>query len=879
MGRLTLKNLAARKFRLVLTSIAVIIGVAFMAGTFVLTDTMGAVFDDLFADVNKGVDVAVRSKQAFDETAGDPSGQVVREPVPASLIPTIKTVDGVAAVEGGVTGIAKVVKLKNGKPDEAIQHQAPTLGVSWGPVRRLNQAFGGDGRPEVGRRPDAPNEVALDEVTAEEAGVSTAAVRRCSRGNGCRGARVEVVFFQHAEERFDVVAIFRFGTAGNLAGATIAAFDTPTAQEVLNRAGRFDQISMAAERGVSQQTLARRVRTTLRGADAQGVEVLTGEQLAKDQSDEIRDNLSFFNTFLLIFALVALFVGAFIIYNTFSIIVAQRARELGLLRALGASGRQVMGSVAIEAVLLGLVSSIVGLFLGILVAVGLQGLLRALDIDLPSGDTVLATRTVIVSIVAGTLVTFLSAMAPARRAARVPPMVVLRAHAVTPSSGRRRYLVGGALLGVGVTVLALALAGVVSVSGTGGLVLGLLLPVAAIFIGSAMLSSLIAVPMARIIGWLPARLRGVTGRLAQENTIRNPRRTASAAAALMIGLALMTLVAIFGASINKTFDDVLANDLDAEFVLTTESFFPSSPEAATAVREALPRAEVTEFRFGQFELDDATEGMLGVDTNLGETLDVHPEPGALPRFRDGGVLVFEDAYDDLSAAQRRAGELRVRFAATGKQQLPIAGTFSKKDAVGNDYLLPMPLFEENFTDQIDVFTAIKIPPDVRERQAERVIDRALEPFPDVKAESQTEYGETISAQVDQFLNLMYALLLFAVVIALLGIMNTLALSVYERTHELGLLRAVGMSRAQMRAMIRYEAVIIAVFGSLLGLVLGLAFGRAILQALESEGITFALPIPTLVVFVVIAAFAGLFFGTFPARRAARIDILRAVNME
>jgi putative ABC transport system permease protein len=889
LGRLTIKNLAARKLRLALTAFAVVLSVAFMAGTFVLTDTMGAVFDDLFADVNKGVDVAVRGRQAFEDTAGGPGAQVIREPVDASIVPLIKTVDGVGTVEGSVTGIAKVVTLVDGRPDEAIQPQAPTLGVSWGRVRGLNQAFGGDGRAEVGRRPRAPNEVALDEVTAEKAGVSERAVRRCASGRSCRGARVEMIFFQHAQTRFDVVGIFKFGTAGNLAGATLAAFETSRAQDVMNRVGLacssnrnarcFDQISITAEAGTDDAELARRVRATLRSADVEGAEVLTGAQLAEDQSDEIREGLSFFSYFLLIFALVALFVGAFMIYNTFSIIVAQRARELGLLRALGASPRQVMVSVVVEALVVGLVSSIIGLALGIGVALGLQELMRALDVELPSGDAVLATRTIVVSILAGTVVTLVSAIAPARRAARVAPMVVLRAHAETPSSGRRRYVVGGVLLGVGMVLLGLALVDVVSVSGTAGIVGGLLLPIAAIFVGAAMLSPLVAVPVAQLIGWVPAQLRGVTGRLARENSTRNPRRTASAAAALMVGLALMTLVAILGASINKTTDDVLANDLRAEFVLTTENFFPSSPEAAAAVREALPGSEVTEFRFGQLELAGETKAMLGVDTNLGETLDVHPERGALRRFRDGGVLLFEDAYDELPARQWRAKELRVRFAKTGDQTLPIAGTFAKKDAVGNDYLLPMPLFEANFTDQADVFTAIKIPPEASLREARREIDRALEPFPDVEAQDQTEYAETISTQVNQFLNLMYALLLFAVVIALLGIMNTLALSVFERTHELGLLRAVGMSRPQLRGMIRYEAVIVAVFGSLLGLVLGLAFGRAMLQALESEGIRFALPTGTLVVFVVLAAVAGFACGTLPARRAARLDVLRAVQSE
>lgn len=883
MLKLTLKNLFARKIRLALTAFAVVLGVAFMAGTFVLTDTLGNVFDDLFADVNEGVDAAVRSRPAFDETAGGPGTQVTREPVPESLLPTVESADGVAEVEGGVSGYALVVSLEHGQPDEQIQNQAPTLGVSWGPDKALNRAFGGDGEAEHGRRPTRATEVALDQVTAERAGVTPAAVRRCAKSStgDCAGARVEVVFLEHPPARYDVVGIFRFGTAGNLAGATIAAFDTATAQAVLNREGVFDQISVAGDPGLSEAAVARNVRTALRDAgELEGIEVLTGAQLSEDQSNEIKDNLSFFNTFLLIFALIALFVGAFLIYNTFSILVAQRARELGLVRALGASGRQVLWSVSLEALVTGLIASVIGLALGIFVAIGLQELLRALNIDLPSGDTVLLPRTVIVSLVVGTLITVVAAIAPARRAARVAPMLALREGAVVPSSGRRRTVFGLVFALAGIAFVALGLFG-----GADGTSAALSVGIGAVlvFIGVAMLSPVIAVPTARALGWLPARIRGMAGRLARENAMRNPRRTASTAAALMIGLALISVVSIFSASIKSTLQGVIEDDFRAEFLLQSQTgFLPTSPEAAQAVRGALPGAAVTEFRFGNFGLGDETKALLGVSVNLDRTLDVHPERGAMRRFRDGGMLVFDKTYDDLPASVRKAGALEIRFPTQPRGEttrVPIAGTFSTKDAVGNDYLLPMPLYEANYTDQANVITAVRIPPDVTMPEAERVIEKALEPFPDVELQDRDEYQEFAEAQIGQFINLMYLLLALAVIIALLGIMNTLVLSVFERTRELGLLRAVGMLRKQLRSMIRWEAVIVSVFGALLGVVLGVIFGSAIVRALESEGIRLAIPVPQLVIWLIAAGVAGLVAGWWPARRAARLDVLTAINAE
>ncbi len=342
----------------------------------------------------------------------------------------------------------------------------------------------------------------------------------------------------------------------------------------------------------------------------------------------------------------------------------------------------------------------------------------------------------------------------------------------------------------------------------------------------------------------------------------------------------MTLVAILGASIKSTLDNVLSSDFKAEYVLRTKNFTPLSPQAAASVRRELPGSKVTEFRFGNFEVAGETEAVLGTSTNLGATIDVHAEGGALATFRQsGGMLVFEDAFKELPKRQRASRVMNVRFAATGSQEVPIAGVFTQKDAIGNDFLLAMPDFEENFTDQLDQFVAVKIPEGTSVREAGRAIERAVAPFPSVLAEDQEEFKESQSAQVGAFLNLIYVLLSLAVGIAVLGIANTLALSVYERTHELGLLRAVGMTRKQMKTMVRYESIIISVFGSMLGIALGLVLGRALVGALESEGIDFAISVSGLVQLAILGLLAGWWAAIGPARRAARLDVLQAVQSQ
>jgi putative ABC transport system permease protein len=894
VGRLTLKNLFARKFRLVLTSIAVILGVAFMAGTFVLTDTLGGVFDSLFVDATKGVDTVVRAKEPFKAQGQNGGAAQTRPPVPQALDQLVRQVPGVAKAQGNVFQYA----LVQGKDGEAIQHQAPTFGTTWYPKQdSVNQALElVKYRGELGNQPSNPDEVALDVKTAQD-------------GNFKIGDKVTITFLTVEPREFTLTGVFQFGgKEDGLAGATLAAFTPKTAQAVMNRVDQWDSVEVRADDGVSQVELRDAIRKQLPafraelstdGTAVPQLQAITGDQLAKEQSDAIKDNLSFFNTFLLIFALISLFVGAFIIYNTFSITVAQRTREIGLMRALGASGGQVVGSVAFEALMVGLFSSVVGLGVGILLVKPLEGLLSAFGIDLPSGPLDIQMRTIVVSIIVGTLVTFVSAIAPARRAARVPPIAALRDQTLTGTSGRRRYAWGTALTVIGVLVLAYGLFG--AEGNSAALAVGI--SAAVVFVGVSMLSPLLARPAARVISYPAERRKSITGVLAQQNAMRNPRRTASTAAALMIGLALVTLISIFGASFKTTISTAIDDQTRADFILSPKNFAPFSPDAATQVRAKFTEqfgapGTVVEWRSGTAEVDGTATEVLGVTPNFRQTSEV-PLRGTLDQavLRSGGVVLSDSAADErkcfadegLSGARvlcHKGAFVPMRFpAVTAVEAVPVAGVFTDAKATGSnsDYLLGFDpatdQWQQRFTDATDLFVFVRKPAGATTKDANAIVKEVAKSVGGIEAENKAEFKDRQIAQFDQILGLMYVLLLFAVLIALIGIVNTLALSIYERTRELGLLRAVGMTRRQMRRMVRNEAVIVAIFGSLLGLVIGLVFGIAIIKALESEGITLSVPIGQLVILVVLAGLAGLLSGVPPARRAARLNVLDAISSE
>ncbi len=848
MWRVIWRGLTSHKLRLALTALAVVLGVAFVAGTFVLTDTINSAFTQLFDQASKGVDVAVRTKTTINGNGGQQ-----RAPMPASVVDQVKAVPGVQDADGGVGGYAQFI-AKNGKP--VTTGGAPTLGVSLSRVPQLQSAV----HVREGALPSGPDEVGVDAHTADQQGFHI--------GDTVR------ILFQGPPRQFRVTAILGFGSQDNLAGATLAGFDQATAQDVLHRAGQFDEIDVVAASGVSPTQLRDRIAAAL----GPTYDPVTGKQLAEEQSKSIGQLIGVINTALLAFAFVSLFVGSFIIVNTFSIILAQRSRELALLRCLGASRRQVLGSVLGEAFIVGLVASLVGLGLGMLVAVGLRGVFAAIGATLPSTSLVISPRTIIVGLLVGVIVTVLASFVPAVKATRVPPVAALRDEALSTGVTRirwRRIVLGGVVTAIGVGLLLLGLfakqGNRLVNTGAGAVV---------IFLGVGLLSPLVARPLARVIGWPFAHWAGQPGKLARDNAMRSPRRTASTAAALMIGLALVSFVTIFADSLKVSQSKILDQAISADYILTgpANSGVGFSPEVVKRLDQQPEIDSAAGIRFGQFRLDGAVQQLFAADpAALDRTVHTETTSGRLTDLTSGGVAIRKDVA--TQHGWKVGDTVPMDFVVGGRTDEPIKAIYQDNQLNG-PYVLALTDYEKHFSDQLDLIALVKAKPGEPARASRAAVDRVVADFPTVQVRDQAQYKQDQANQINQLLALFYILLALAVVIAIIGIINTLALSVLERVRELGLLRALGMTKRQLRSMIRWEAIVIAVLGALLGLVVGAFFGWTVVRALHGSGITeFSVPVGTLIGFVVFAALAGILAAVFPGRRAARIDVLRAITTE
>ncbi|HEX6355365.1 ABC transporter permease [Actinophytocola sp.] len=849
MWKVALRGLLAHKLRFVLTGLSIVLGVGFVAGTFVLTDTIDRTFRDLFTETTKGIDVAVRGKEAF-AVAG---GGELREPVPAALVEQVGDVPGVAFAEGYVFSYAQFVG-KDGEP--VTTGGAPTLGMSLHDSARLRAGA----TMREGEYPRGSDEVVVDRRTADKQGYRV-------------GDRVQIQF-QGGPGEFTISGIIGFGPADNLAGATMAGFDLTTAQRVLNREGVFDQIDVVAEPGVGLEVL----RDRIAAAVGPGYQTLTNSQLVEEIAAGIAQFTDIINYALLAFAFIALFVGSFIIVNTFTIILAQRTRELALLRCIGASQGQVLASVLAEALVIGLVAAVVGLGSGVLIAMGLRSVFALVGADLPTTSLVVEPRTIVVGLAVGVGVTLLASLVPALKAIRVSPVAALRERAVTTTrsrAGRLRVVTGALVTATGVALLLLGLFG-----SAGNELLTIAAGVVAIFIGVAVLSALVARPMARLIGWPFAHWSGQPGKIARDNSMRHPRRTASTAAALMIGLALVSLVTIFAASLKKTVNSTFDQAVTADYVLATSSTSGQgfSAEVARRLAEQPEIAAAAGVRMGPVKVDGVNQPLFGADpVAYDRTTNLTMTAGSLTDLTAGGAAVRADV-----AAEHgwRVGDTATMdFPVGGAQRVPVRAIYEGTD-FDQPFVLALSDFERYYADQLDLFVLVKAESGVPAAVSRAAVERVTADFPTVQVSDHAEYKEQQTNQIDQILMLFYLLLALAVVIACIGIVNTLALSVLERVRELGLLRALGMTRTQLRAMIRWEAVIIAVLGASLGLVVGTFFGWTLVRALRDQGVTeFALPVGTLLLFVLAAAVAGVLAAILPGRRAARIDMLRAITTE
>ena len=736
-------------------------------------------------------------------------------------------------------------------------------------------AFGIDTAPEYerfnplnlvdGRWPSGSEELAIDEGVADDEKLAI-------------GDRIGVAALGPARE-YEIVGIARYGDVSSLGGATFAIFDVPTAQTLLDKEGELDAVQAAAEDGVAPEELVAGLRADL----GQSVTVRSGTEQANEDSGEVATFTTIIRYFLLTFAGIALFVGAFVIFNTLSITVAQRTREFATLRTVGASRRQVLTSVIVEALVIGLLASVIGLFAGLGLAVGLNKLFIALNLDLPQTDTVFATRTIVVSLLVGTLITLIAGLSPAFRATRVPPIAAVREGAKLPRWAFSRFAPYIAVVTVVLAVLALGYAMLAPDVATGSRFILLGFGVLALFFGVALLSSRLVVPLARLVGWPARRIGGAAGRLAEGNAMRDPGRTASTAAALMIGIALVTFVGVLAQGLRVSNSNAIEEQIQADLVVTSQDGYTEFPAAVGDAAAEIEGTEVvSNVRQDVAEVDGAGANLTGLDgSTINEVYDFRWTEGSdyvLANLGADGAVVPDDVAEDKDLAvgdslpvlttdnERR--EFVIRGIYDGSPFYPLLGTAS----------ISLDAFDELYARPRNRFTLINFPGTSGEAQKQS-IETGLESFPDTRVQTRQEWIDKEDAEISQFLLLLYVLLALSVVWSLFGMINTLALSVFERTRELGMLRAVGMTRRQTRRMIRHESVITALIGAALGLPLGIFLALLVTQALSQYDLQFAIPAGALITFVIVSVIAGIVAAILPARRAARLRVLEALQYE
>lgn len=840
MGKVTIKGLLAHKLRLALTSLAIVLGVTFVSGTFVLTDTLHKMFYSLVGSIYQKIDFEVRGVAQFPTSD---AASAVRNPFPETLLTTVRHVPGVEAADGQVSGYAQFLS----RSDKPISTGGePTIGENFDPDARTSELHIVQGRP-----PTTPHEVVMDAGTATKYHFTV-------------GQKVAVLFAGSAPGVFTISGVAQFGTAGNLAGVTVAAFNLPTAQKVLGDVGQLDHINVVAQPGADKAAVEAGIARVL----PRGVEVVTGQTVVNEQTSSINQSLSFFSTALLVFAFISLFVGGFTIFNTFSITVGQRTRELALLRVVGASRHQVSTSVLAEAAIVGAISSLAGTGLGVLTALGLEALLSGFGFTLPTGPLVFEARTVVVALAIGIGVSVVSAAGPARRAVRIPPVAAISDHQAGPeTSPRRRFasgaalaLVGAVLLGAGLSAPAIALVG----AGAAG-----------VFVGAAMLAPAIARPLSSALGRPLAAALGVAGELGRQNSMRSPRRTAQTASALMIGIALVSAMAVFGASVSTSATSSVDDAVKADLIVSTTSSNGSgtfSDALAGVVSHVRGITTATTVYGGQFEVRRSLESLVAASTQgLSSTVILRMKAGSTRALAAGDLLIDSGTAksDHLSVGST----VPVKFALTGASTMRVGGVYQTNAVIGS-YVVSQAFYLSHYRRPLPAAVLLKTD---RNPAAEQAVRRALAPYPFVEVQTRAQFDKSQTAAVNQLLGLVYALLALAVLIALVGIVNTLMLSVFERTREIGLLRAVGMKRRQVRAMVRSESVILSIFGAVIGIVIGTGLGMALVSSLNLTATV--VPVRTLIVFLVLSAVLGVVAATWPARRAAKLDVLAAIANE
>ena len=846
MLRATLKSLLARKLRLLLSGLAVVLGVMFVSGAFVLTDTLGRSFDAVFADAYAEVDVSVEAKPKIDVSTAE--GMPLSTPMPASVLDRIKAVPGVADAEGVVAADGARMIGSNGKV--VTSFGPPQLGQNW---------LGESDLVEIreGRAPQADDEIVINTALAEAGKVKV-------------GDRVGVLTLAPKKE-FTLVGVFGYsGGRDSIGGANEVYFTTPVAQQLmLGKPDVFSNVSVQAADGTTPEALRDAVARTL-GADYQ---VKTGEQLAADASAGLKEGLSFFNKILLGFAAVALLVGTFLILNTFSIIVAQRTRELALMRAIGASGKQVIGSVVLEALAVGLIASVLGLAAGI----GVGALLAYLFGQLAGGLTLaglgVPASAVIGAFAVGMLITVIAALLPALRASRIPPIAAMQ-DVATPDRPLTKVTVGGAVVtGIGAVLLFLGLGGHAGDSTLATILGGVLFA----FIGVALLTPIISRPVVALLGAMFSW--SVPGKLGRLNSGRNPRRTAITAAALMVGIALVTGVTVILDSAKGSIGALAEDTIKAELVISGSTSGPRPASFDPAVLEkaaAIPGVRMVDGEYGDMAVVGGERTWVAVSSNvaaLQQIFGAKANAGDISKLAPDQMLVSSDT---AKARNLTVGStVPVQLSRGDARTYTVSGIYESSQLTNPVTLPPQAAADFAIPQPIQGF--LQLAPGTSVDAVQPQIERLLADSPEVSVADRAGFIEQQTGQLDSLLQMIQILLALAIVIAVLGIINTLALSVLERTRELGLLRAIGLRRAQTMRMITVEAVVISIFGALLGVVVGTGLGAAVVEALKDEGITdLVLPWGQMVTFLILAAIIGVVAAVLPAIRAARINVLGAI---
>ncbi|NNF54847.1 MAG: ABC transporter permease [Acidimicrobiales bacterium] len=837
MLKLTLRTLNANKIRLALTTFAVVLGVSFVVSSLVLGDGLRNSFGSLSEEIVGGTDLQVQPVSDFGTA----------QPLDASLLTAIEEIDGVHHAAGQVVADNIQPIRADGTPVSTVG--PPLLGFSWVDDPALSGFTVVDGRA-----PDRGLEFTIDEDAAA--------------ANDMRIGETYGIVTPTGRFEMELVGMVRFGESNATLGAVLSQFPLETAQNLFNRSGQFDVISVAYDEAVDREAVQAAITAVL---PAQ-VAALDQAQLLDDAKADFNSGVNIFNNILLGFAGVALFVSIFIIANTFAIVLGQRTKELALLRAIGASPAQVRRSTLLEALIVGLVASALGILGGLGLNYGLRAMFEALGADLPESALILAPRTIVVAFAVGVGVTFLSALAPARKAARVAPIAAMQDSLDAPrQSDKRRNLVGAALMVGGITVGSFGLFG--TIDGTVGRIAVLAAGAVLTFVGLALACPAVAHPIIGSIG-LPLRILGTAGDLSTQNAGRNPRRTASTAASLMVGLALVTMAMVVGESIKQSISDTLASEVRADYIVSSDG--PINSALISDLTASGLFSAVSGYRYDEIQVDGVINGVMAGDVEATDRLfDLGITTGQLTND-PFTVAVYGPEADEKGVEV--GDQLEVMFPSGATETLTVSAIFDSSTIVDDNYFISIGEWDRRFGQSNDWWAAALLSEGVSSESASASLAGLEAKYPQVGFESQAEFRRSIESQIDQMLVAINAMLVLAIIIALIGIANTLALSVFERAREIGLLRAVGMSRRQTRQMIRWEAALVALFGSVLGISVGLLFGWGAVTALPDSLVsTLAFPFSRISILVAVCGLSGLLAASFPARRASRLNVLDAIS--